>query len=151
MKPYKHDRFSVSEICLAAEKCRKELDDMNYYEGTQKRDACIERHIQESVDKALERVSTFPKTIYLVKGECGDYSDWETWIVATYADKESAELHSNNANARNKEIGGEDRDVRGRYINQYDHLHPHNLESMYSVVEVKLFTHPDEYLEAHGF
>lgn len=36
-----------------AEKVRRELDDMNYYEGTLRRDACIERHIREAEQAAM--------------------------------------------------------------------------------------------------
>lgn len=38
-----------------AEKCRRELDGMPYYEGTLKRDACIQRHIEEAVEQTIHR------------------------------------------------------------------------------------------------
>jgi hypothetical protein len=36
---------------IHAEQCRRELDEMSFYEGTLRRDACIRRHIEQAVDE----------------------------------------------------------------------------------------------------
>lgn len=143
-----------------AEICRRDIDSLNYHVGTLKREACIEYHIREHEKQVLEK-NQLTKTIYLVKGEHGAYSDWTTWVICAYTEKEMAELHRDNANKRMAELAKLDYDEKERLetsntiANVYDskngdrYYYGYN-EATYSVEEVKLFVHLDEYLEANG-
>ena len=49
--------MSDDESLALAEKCRRELDDLPYYEGTLRRDACIARWLREAGRRAAEALA----------------------------------------------------------------------------------------------
>lgn len=69
--------------------------------------------------------------VYLVMGSTGEYSDRTEWCVAVYTNREQAELHAKLA---------------------YEHLkqfcEARGIGVKYSVEELPLMRHVDEYLEA---
>lgn len=42
--------------------------------------------------------------IYVVYGQCGEYSDHRDWLVCAYADRDKAEKHAFEAEKRSKEM-----------------------------------------------
>lgn len=93
------------------------------------------------------------QTLYVVVGETGEYGDSREWFVAAYTDKERAEDHAKRATAamerskphtllymeraRFKETFPYDNDC------QIDQL----TRTTYSVAEIPLVAHVDEYIE----
>ena len=104
--------------------------------------------------------------IYQVIGQRGAYSDWETWTVASYQTREAAQLHIDliveYLKAGPKWPGtcyGEEYDAYEKYYQScpWDYRtraddenvnnHEYDYAAKYSIEEVILGRHPDEYLE----
>lgn len=103
--------------------------------------------------------------IYQVIGERGIYSDWTTWTVATYETREAAQLHIDliveylKAGPKEPSYGGEEYDAYEKYYQScpWDYRtraddenvnnHEYDYAAKYSIEEVILGRHPDEYLE----
>lgn len=89
------------------------------------------------------------KTIYVVRGYSGSYSDYTTWDVKAYASEKLAEEHVENATRRAREIAALPfvparrilKEEKTKRVNEYD---PRNgLADGYTYIEVEF----DETLE----
>ena len=92
------------------------------------------------------------KSVFLVVGKCGEYSDWRTWYVAAYPTKEAAEQHAALVNCYTEEkckgVDWEEREAAAK-DNPYDsNCQSDYTGTTYSVEEVKLFVHVDQYQES---
>jgi hypothetical protein len=90
---------------------------------------------------------TLPKSVFVVVGSTGEYSDHMEWNIAAYITKEEAEQHRDLANEFAK--GKEKLDWREqeKLKNPYDpDMKIDYTGTRYYVNEVKLFVHVDEFL-----
>ena len=87
---------------------------------------------------------TLPKSVFVVLGSTGEYSDHMEWNVAAYITREEAEQHRDLANeyARFVLTWTGLKDIK----NPYDPNATVDCIVEYLVNEVKLFVHVDEFL-----
>ncbi len=106
-----------------------------------------------------------PTTIYLVWGYHSDYECQGQWAVCAYGDREQAELHCKALNGTVKAIeglygeymkaGGDDdfatwRESQSAWVNRLQLDPAFNEDAQYSVVEVSLWRHFDEFQGLEG-
>jgi len=88
-------------------------------------------------------------TIYVVTGECGEYSDWTKWLVAAYADEQAAQRHAEAGDAWIRTQGEMVRGLpyqasyawRTTHPNPYDDHNPDDYyDTSYTVEEIPFHT-----------
>lgn len=108
------------------------------------------------------------KTVYLVQGSTGEYSDHTTWAVACYPSRDVADLHARKANEWLKErkihenddgVGMHEYYGCGTEWDEEKTPEPNPWDRMmtlkytggkYTVAEVPFCLHPDQYQEEAG-
>lgn len=87
--------------------------------------------------------------VYIVVGNTGEYSSWTTWNVASYTTKEQADIHCNTLNDLVKGSKEWDYDKRDEFKISLDPLMEMQYGGTeYSVEEVSLFAHFDQFQES---
>jgi hypothetical protein len=96
------------------------------------------------------------KTVHVVVGTTGDFSDHTRWNVAAYTEKEMAELHAARANdwlrehrSHEDQVSSSAYPARAKDGNPFDALMSMDVitGANYAVEDVKIFVHLDEFLE----
>jgi hypothetical protein len=101
--------------------------------------------------------------VWLVVGEKGEYSDFSTWDVAAYPEKDVAEIHARKANEEVERILAlresldddyekeREAEKAGLMRNSFDPLYDSDVrwsqKPVYSAEEVLLCAHPDQFLD----
>lgn len=92
--------------------------------------------------------------VYVIEGKWCEWSDHMEWHVASYTTKEQADKHlkrlkENLKMARNRKAKKEERNAAMDRVKELDPNAPHDVdEDTYAVIEIPLFRHLDEFLEA---
>jgi hypothetical protein len=93
------------------------------------------------------------QTLYVVVGETGEYADSRNWNVVGYTDKNLAEQHAKLANdlmqeGRPQHLSHAD---RSEFLKSFPYDNEPSVDTLtgttYSVAEIPLVAHVDEYIE----
>ena len=104
--------------------------------------------------------TTHQSQIWIVVGHTGEYESKKTWLVAAYASRDTAELHTRRANEALRELGllrsrkGEsvevdywDRQEVGKTFAWDSNIRVDYTGTMYTYEWIWQFLHPDLYLD----
>ncbi len=90
------------------------------------------------------------KTVFLVVGRTGEYSETSEWVVCAYAEKETAQQHADLANKAAE--GSENMDWDEQEKLESEFIYDRGIEcnytgTTYKVQEVPMVCHVDEYVD----